>query len=68
MVADLKTKNKTSRSSIEETYKEINPELAALREEERNKVKDGMDPKQAQKARREAVKAYYNKKQSMESR
>jgi len=68
LVADLKTKNKTSRSSIEETYKEINPELAALREEERNKVKDGMDPKQAQKARREAVKAYYNKKQSKESR
>lgn len=68
LVADLKTKNKTSRSSIEATYKEINPELAALREEERNKVKDGMDPKQAQKERREAVKAYYNKKQSREDR
>ena len=53
---------------IEEKYKKVNPELAALREDERNKVKEGMDPKQAQKERREAVKAFYNKKQSMESR
>lgn len=66
LVADLKTKNKTSRSSIEETYKEINPELAALREEEKNKVDAGMDPKMAQKERREAVKAYYNKNSKKE--
>ena len=54
--------------SIEETYKKINPELAALREEERNKVAKGMDPKQAQKERREAVKAYYNKNKAIKDR
>lgn len=51
---------------IEENYKKINPELAALREEEREKVEKGMDPKQAQKERREAVKTYYNKKSQRE--
>ena len=51
---------------IEENYKKINPELAALRAEEKNKVEKGMDPKQAQKERREAVKTYYNKKSQRE--
>ena len=64
--SDLRVKNKTSRKSIEETYKQINPELAALREEEREKVEKGMDPRQAQKERREAVKTYYNKKSQRE--
>ena len=64
--SDLRVKNKTLRKSIEDTYKQINPELAALREEEREKVEKGMDPRQAQKERREAVKAYYNKKSHRE--
>ena len=51
-----------SRDSIEKNYEILNPELAALRKEEREKVQAGMDPKQATKERREAVKAYYNKK------
>ena len=51
---------------IEENYKKINPELAALRAEEKNKVEKGMDPRQAQKERREAVKTYYNKKSQRE--
>ena len=51
---------------IEENYKKVNPELAALREEEKNKVDAGMDPKMAQKERREAVKAYYNKNSKKE--
>lgn len=53
-----------SRESIERNYEGLNPELAALRKEEREKVQAGMDPKQATKERREAVKAYYNKKSS----
>jgi len=53
---------------IEEKYKKVNPELAALREEERNKVEAGMNPQRAQKERREAVKAYYNKKSPSEDR
>ena len=57
---------------IEELYKRISPGLAALREDDREKVEKGMDPKQAQKERREAVKDYYkkissyNKKSGME--
>ena len=51
---------------IEENYKKVNPELAALRAEEKNKVEKGMDPRQAQKERREAVKTYYNKKSQRE--
>ena len=54
------------KESIEEKYGEINPELAALRKEEKNKIEAGMEPKQAQKERREAVKAYYNKKSPRE--
>lgn len=55
-----------TQDEIEEKYKKINPELASLREEEKNKVENGMNPKQAQKERREAVKAYYNKKSQIE--
>lgn len=56
------------KEKIEEKYKKVNPGLAALREEERNKVEAGINPQQAQKERREAVKAYYNKKTSREDR
>ena len=52
---------------IEENYKKVNPELAALREEEKNKIEKGMKPKQAQKERRDAVKAYYSRNSKTES-
>ena len=52
---------------IEENYKKVNPELAALREEEKNKIENGMKPKQAQKERRDAVKAYYSRNSKTES-
>ena len=54
------------KEKIEKKYKKINPELASLREEEKNKIENGMDPKQAKRERREAVKAYYNKKSQRE--
>lgn len=57
----LEARNEINGEKIEELYKRINPKLAALREEERGKVEKGMDPKQAQKERREAVKDYYKK-------
>ena len=51
---------------IEENYKKVNPELAVLREEERRKVEAGMDPIQAKKEHRKAVKAHYNKNSKTE--
>lgn len=54
------------RDKLDKLYERVNPELASLREEEKNKVENGMNPKQAQKERREAVKAYYNKKSQIE--
>lgn len=60
--ADTKERIAYMKEAIEKKYKEVNPQLAALREEEKNKVEKGMDPKQAQKERRIAVKDYYNKK------
>ena len=54
------------RNKLDKLYVKINPELAALREEEKEKVEKGMDPKQAQKERRNAVKDYYNKKSPIE--
>ncbi len=51
---------KRSRLKIEDDYKDINPELARLRTEERNKIKNGTDPQTAQKRRRDAVRAFYN--------
>lgn len=62
----LKAGNEINEEKIEELYKRINPTLAALREEEKEKVEKGMNPKQAQKERREAVKVYYNKKKARE--
>lgn len=58
---ELKAGIENSREAIEKAYEKINPELASLRK----KVKEGtMKPEE----RREAVKAYYHKKQSRESR
>ena len=54
------------KKDILDEYEKINPKLASLRKEEKEKVEEGMNPKQAQKERREAVKAYYNKKSGKE--
>ena len=62
----LEARNEINEEKIEELYKRINPKLASLRKEEKEKVEEGMNPKQAQKERREAVKAYYNKKSGKE--
>ena len=45
--------------AIEDDYKDINPELAHLRAEEKTKIKNGMDPQTAKKEHRDAVKAFY---------
>ena len=66
MNSDDELSNKTKHAMREDAYKDINPELAALRDKERRAIKDGMDPKQAKRERREAVRAYYNKKSQRE--
>ena len=53
---------KRRRQRLEQAYKQINPKLAQLREEEKDKIKNGQDPKSAQKERRQAVRAYYQAK------
>ena len=66
IIADHKEIVRIKREKIDKLYEEANPELAALRKEEKNKINSGMSSKQAQKERRDAVKAYYNKKMTKE--
>lgn len=54
------------RVKIEDDYRDVNPQLASLRAEERRKVKEGVDPKIAQKQRRAAVKEFYKSQKQKE--
>lgn len=58
--------DKKNHAIREDAYKDVNPELAALREKERTAVKNGMDLQQARKERRQAVKKYYKNKSARE--
>ena len=66
MMVDVETElvngNAEKRNKIKMDYAKLNPELAALRKKEEEQIKNGEDPKKALKERREAVKAYYNRK------
>lgn len=48
-------------NKVNNAYEAVNPELGRLRKEEKEEIAKGVDPKEAQKKRRTAVKAHYNK-------
>ncbi len=63
-ISKLKDVILQKRQEIDESYDLINPSLARLRREESAKIYNGADPKVAGKERRQAVAAYYKKKES----
>ncbi len=48
-------------NKVNNAYESVNPELGRLRKEEKEEIAKGVDSKEAQKKRRTAVKAHYNK-------
>ena len=64
LISKLKNVIRTTEYTIKSDYNTVSPQLASLRRKEKMEIAQGVDPKVAKQERRQAVSAYYKKKES----